>query len=177
MSSDSFERALRDSVRTELATLIETFGQTLDHPPSEISREELAGRALARIRRRDGSRVGRLGERVARVPAGKRRIPSMTGTARFRVPDVLSDSELIEVKNVARLTLTPQLTDFLVFAEASGLKMVLLTRFDTVLSPELRALIQAGRIEHRELTGLLSATGRRVIRRMIDEVLTNRSNG
>jgi hypothetical protein len=55
--------------------------------------------------------------------------------------------------------------------------MVLLTRFDTVLSPELRALIQAGRIEHRELTGLLSATGRRVIRRMIDEVLTNRSNG
>jgi len=50
----------------------------------------------------------------------------------------------------------------------TGPTFVLVNRFDTILAPDLRALIDTGRIEHRHLTGLLSPTGGRLIRHLID---------
>jgi hypothetical protein len=142
-----------------------------------VSPQEAASRALARIRQRDAPKIGRLGERVARVRLEKRRIPSLSGSARFQVPDILTGSELIEIENVKRLALTPQLLDLCQFAAMSGLTFVLVTRFDTILAPDLRALIDTGRIEHRHLTGLLSPTGRRLIRRLIDETIVGPAPG
>jgi hypothetical protein len=75
------------------------------------------------------------------------------------------------VKNVGRLALTPQLDDFASFAAVSGRTFVLLTRFDTTVAPELQALVDSGRIEHRHLSGLLSPTGRRLTRGLIDDSL------
>ena len=68
---------------------------------------------------------------------------------------------------MARLALTPQLADFLSFADATKIRFVLLTRFDTVLTRELAKMIAEGRIEHRHLGGLLSRAGRRLLRRLI----------
>jgi hypothetical protein len=170
--NDPVEGDLRDAVRVELAQLRNTFvgDPSMDGDAAQTEAETVA-RALARIRQRDTGKVGRLGERIARVPRGKCRIPSLTGSARYRVPDILTDNEIIEVKNVARLSLTPQLADFTRFAESSSRAFVLITRFDTILTSELQGLVDEGRIEHRHLTGLLSSGGRRLIRRMIQETL------
>jgi hypothetical protein len=167
-----FESDLKTAVRVEALRLDARFEEALTAgSEAGIRPQEIIERTLARIRRRDAAKIGRLGERVARVRQRKRRIPSLSGTARFRIPDILTDDELIEVKNVSRLVLTAQLADFLAFAEASGTRFVLVTRFDTVLAPELAALVAAGRIEHRQFSGLLSPTGRRLIRGLVNEAI------
>lgn len=123
------------------------------------------------MRRRNAPIAGRLGERTARAGAPKVRIPAASGRAQFRVPDLLTDSELIEVKNVARLRWTWQLSDFLTYADATGRQFVLYTRHDTTLSRRLRLLIGEGQIEHRVLGGFLSPVGRRVLTRIVHEAL------
>ncbi len=159
-------------MRVELSMLDRQFSEALEvAAESGIPAQEIVERALARTRQRDAARIGKLGERIARARERKRRIPSLSGTARFRIPDILTDTELVEVKNVSRLALTPQLLDFLSFAEASRIRFVLLTRFDTVLAPDLAQLVAEGRIEHRQLSGLLSSIGRRVIRSLIANAL------
>jgi hypothetical protein len=171
-SGDELEAMLRDAVRVEASTLEQLFTETVASAESMgVPRHEVVSAALARIRQRDGVKAGRLGERIAKVRLEKRRIPSLTQTARFRIPDILTPTELIEIKNVARLRLTHQLIDFARFAQVEGLTFVLVTRFDTKMTPQLRALIDQGQIEHRHLSGLLSPTGRKVIRRLIDETL------
>jgi hypothetical protein len=166
------ESDLRTAVRVELSMLDRQFSEALEvAAESGIPAQEIVERALARTRQRDAARIGKLGERIARARERKRRIPSLSGTARFRIPDILTDTELVEVKNVSRLALTPQLLDFLSFAEASRIRFVLLTRFDTVLAPDLAQLVAEGRIEHRQLSGLLSSIGRRVIRSLIANAL------
>lgn len=166
------EESLRTAVRMEASRLGADPSDAAEIPTGRVlSAEEVVGRALAWIRQRDAGRVGRFGERVARAKERKRRIPSLNGTARFRVPDILTETELIEVKNVRRLALTPQLRDFLSYAESSRIAFVLLTRFDTVLAPDIRDLIAAGRIRHAELPGLLSPAGRRMVRRLIADAL------
>jgi restriction endonuclease fold toxin 7 of polymorphic toxin system len=170
--------SLHTVVRAELSQLDVAFADALAGAAARgVSAAEVVQRALARIRQRDAPRLGRLGERVARARPKKRRIPSLSGSARFRVPDILTDVELIEVKNVRRLALTPQLRDFADYATAEGITFVLVTRFDTVLAPELAALVAGGRIEHRELSGLLSANGRHLIRRLINDELAARRTG
>ncbi|MFE7037862.1 putative toxin, partial [Streptomyces sp. NPDC057621] len=72
-------------------------------------------------------------------------IASATGTAAYRFLDALPPGiGAIEVKWVSRLALTNQLKDFILFAQAQRLEFYLITRFDTVLSRPLRALIDSG---------------------------------
>ena len=171
----SFEAPFRDAVRGEASGLVTELTEALGAEAERgVPVEEVVRRALGRIRQRDAGRIGRLGERVAHARERKRRIPSLSGTARFRIPDILTDDELIEVKNVSRLLLSPQLADFLSLAEASEIKFVLVTRFDTVLAPELVELVAAGRIEHRHFGGLLSKRGRQLVRRLISDALADR---
>jgi hypothetical protein len=164
---------LREVVRAELSELRRALvgGVGSSDAGDDPERVAAARRALAVVRQRDAGGVGRLGERVARVRAVKPRVPSLSGTARYRIPDILTATELIEVKNVARLRLSPQLRDFLAFAESSGRTFVLLTRFDTVLAPALPRLIDERRITHRHFSGLLSAQGRRFLRELIESSL------
>jgi len=167
-ASENFESLFRSAIRAEASAIETLFADALAAaadagvPPDEVIR-----RILARIRQRDASRTGRLGERVARVRERKPRIPSASGTARFRIPDILTERELIEIKNVSRLALTPQLADFLAHTESQGIRFVLMTRFDTELSPELQRLIDTDRIDHRASPGLLSENGRRLLRGLI----------
>ena len=115
------------------------------------SLEEDLDSIVRALRRRNAPIAGRLGERTARAGAPNWRIPAASGRAQFRVPDLLTDSELIEVKNVARLRWTWQLSDFLTYADDTGRQFVLYTRHDTRLSRRLRLLIVEGQIEHRVL--------------------------
>jgi len=135
-----------------------------------IADEDLDAIARA-MRRRNAPIAGRLGERTARAGAPRTRIPAASGRAQFRVPDLLTESELIEVKNVARLRWTSQLSDFLAYAHGTGRRFVLYTRHDTRLSARLRLLIADGEIEHRVLGGFLSPVGRRVLTRIVREAL------
>src|SRR5262249_14112640 len=56
--------------------------------------------------------LGAIGEEAAGVAGSKVRIPSLSGTAKYRVPDQLTDTALTEVKNTARVSFTNQLRDF-----------------------------------------------------------------
>ena len=96
--------------------------------------------------------LGRAGEAAAGIIKNTRRIPSLSGTASYRIPDqLLSDSRLIsEVKNVARLSLTNQIRDFALFA-SQGYNFELWTRDTTRLSGPLQGLVDAGQIIQRFL--------------------------
>ncbi|WP_307810549.1 putative toxin [Gelidibacter salicanalis] len=76
----------------------------------------------------------------------KTRIPSLTNTAAYRVPDHLSSTALGEIKNVSHLSLTRQLRDFHLFSQQNGLQFNLFTRSTTTFSQPLQNLINNGSI-------------------------------
>jgi RHS repeat-associated protein len=92
--------------------------------------------------------LGKEGEQLARIVGPKLRIESFTQTAKYRIPDALNTltRALTEVKNAAYLRLSGQLRDFLLFAESKGYKFTLVVRQNTVLSKELKELVDAGRV-------------------------------
>jgi RHS repeat-associated protein len=99
-----------------------------------------SGTALARA-------LGAEGEELAGInAAAKVRIPSLTETATYRVPDALSQTTLTEVKNVAQQGMTNQLRDFLAYAQQTGRSFDLIVRENTVLSSELQGLQNSGAI-------------------------------
>ena len=97
--------------------------------------------------------VGKIGEILSQITKNKIRIESLTGTAKYRIPDQLMKqlSLLSEVKNVKYQSYTNQLKDFFYYARKEGLTFELYTRRDTVLSGPLQVLIDAGLIKHRIL--------------------------
>lgn len=103
-----------------------------------------AASSMARARQ-----LGRAGEEAAGITKNTQRIPSLTGTAKYRVPDELTDVSLREVKNAAQLSNTNQLKDFLRYARETGRKFILETRADTKISGPLQELIDQGLIDHR----------------------------
>ena len=95
--------------------------------------------------------IGQAGETAAGIAKNTARIPSLTGTAAYRIPDALSAATLTEVKNVARLSFTSQLRDFATFAGQSGRGFDLFVRGSTELSAPLRQAISSGDITLRFL--------------------------
>jgi hypothetical protein len=80
-------------------------------------------------------------------PHGRRqkvRIPSMTGTAAYRIPDELTSTALTEVKNVGTSSCTNQLRDFYWYANSTGRAFNLIVRTNTILSSRLQAMVDAG---------------------------------
>ncbi|MCP3881353.1 MAG: hypothetical protein GY701_23620 [Sulfitobacter sp.] len=71
----------------------------------------------------------------------KTRIPSLTGSANYRVPDALTDSVLTGVKNVQRLGYTSQIQDFSYYATQTGRQFDLVVRENTVLTRELQDIV------------------------------------
>ena len=94
--------------------------------------------------------LGIAGEQAVGV-GSKSRIPSLTGTAAYRIPDILTNTTLGEVKNVKSLSLTRQLVDFHLFAQKNNLDFVLYTRQNTILSKQLQNLINSGSIIHKTI--------------------------
>jgi Restriction endonuclease fold toxin 7 len=97
--------------------------------------EELSGTALAR-------QLGTSGENLAGInQAAKVRIPSLTNTAPYRIPDALTKTTLTEVKNVSYLPYTSQLQDFSYYATQTGRQFNLVVRANTVLSGPLEDIV------------------------------------
>lgn len=85
-------------------------------------------------------RLGQIGERLAGITSGlKQRIDSLTGTAKFRVPDQLTPDTLREIKNVGRLRTSGregnQLRDFSAFSQQTGRLCELCVRENTIVTP------------------------------------------
>ena len=92
---------------------------------------------------------GRIAEDVSGIDqSSKVRIPSATGTAKYRIPDELTNSTLREIKNVSYLDYTPQLQDFVSYSQQHNLQMILQVRPEntvfgpgTIFSPALNNAI------------------------------------
>jgi hypothetical protein len=97
--------------------------------------------------------IGRAGEAAAGITRNTRRIPSFSGSAKYRIPDGLNavTGVLEEVKNVKRLSLSNQLRDSLAYAQHQGYRFELIVRTNTILSSELDAVVQRGDIILRRI--------------------------
>ncbi|TRW23602.1 type IV secretion protein Rhs [Flavobacterium zepuense] len=92
--------------------------------------------------------LGALGENAVGV-GQKTRIPSLTGTAKYRIPDILTKSTLEEIKNVSHQSLTKQLVDFHLYSQEKNIQMILWTRANTTFSGPLQVLIDQGTIVNK----------------------------
>jgi RHS repeat-associated protein len=83
------------------------------------------------------------------------RIPSLSDTAEFRVPDFLDKARSIigDAKNVSYLRWTTQLQDFYQYAKATGLTLYIFVRAGggTQLSQELQELRDLGEVVIKEI--------------------------
>ena len=94
--------------------------------------------------------AGEAGEAVAGIVKNTERIPSLTGTATFRIPDILNKTDKIigEVKNYSgTVSLTEQIKDDVAYARANGYTMELHVSQSTQLSQPLRLLVNDGTIK------------------------------
>ncbi|WP_203981222.1 golvesin C-terminal-like domain-containing protein [Planosporangium flavigriseum] len=74
----------------------------------------------------------------------KVRIPSATGTAAYRTPDLTRPDFILDMKNVKRLKVTPQIIDFAEHAAANNLKFAILTNQKAKLTPAMKGMMEAG---------------------------------
>ncbi|TME54492.1 MAG: hypothetical protein E6I60_07750 [Chloroflexi bacterium] len=90
--------------------------------------------------------LGREGEAAANIAKTGERIPSLTGTAAYRVPDELNHAAgtITEVKNVGYQALTNQLRDSMMYANERGYEFILKVRATTKLSGPLQDAADAG---------------------------------
>ena len=97
--------------------------------------------------------LGTDGEAAANIVKNTEHIDSASGTAAYRIPDVLDHGGLLigDVKNVGKLSNTNQLRDFASYAQANGYKFQLTVRPTTQLSAPLRAEVEEGNIFLRYL--------------------------
>ena len=97
--------------------------------------------------------MGQLGEWLSGVTRTWERIASLTGTAAYRIPDVINHGlRLIqEVKFVNYLPYTNQLRDFVLYAAQRGYTFELIVRKSTELAPELQRLVNTGQIILRRI--------------------------
>lgn len=106
---------------------------------------------------KEAQALGRVGEALAGIEKNSLRIDSLSKTASFRVPDGLTVTNGIvtsisEVKNVAYLSYTNQLKDYVAIAQKNGIALDLYVRGvthslgETTLSRPLRDAIGSGLI-------------------------------
>lgn len=102
---------------------------------------------------RSAVELGRAGEAAADIVKNTERIASESGTAAYRVPDILDHSAMVigEVKNVESLSYTSQLRDFASYASGNGYTFELWVRPTTQLSGPLQEAVSSGEIVLRFL--------------------------
>lgn len=126
----------------ELATTLVVENATALIPGAVI------GRSLTKA-----VQLGRAGEAAAAIVKNTERIPSITGTAAYRVPDILDHSMKVigDVKNVHSLSYTNQLRDFAAYASQHGYTFELWVPATVQLSGPLQQAISQGHIALRFL--------------------------
>jgi RHS repeat-associated protein len=94
---------------------------------------------------------GLAGLQAANVTQNAVRIPSLSGTASYRVPDFLAQSgskitAIGEVKNVQYQSLTRQLNDFILYAQSENIPFSLQINGTARLSQQLQGAVDSGQI-------------------------------
>ncbi|MBL3752868.1 putative toxin [Mycobacteroides abscessus] len=115
-----------------------------------LQAQNAPGTTAAMVKMSSGAR-GRQGMEAVGLPQNSEKIFPNPSTKKFRIPDVLVQapvSMLGEVKNVGKLSLTQQLTEYLKYAKANGYAVHLFVRQGegTQLSGPLQALVDSGQI-------------------------------
>ncbi|MBS3950328.1 MAG: hypothetical protein KGZ53_06675, partial [Peptococcaceae bacterium] len=79
--------------------------------------------------------MGQNGEILAGIVKNTQRIPSVLDPSRYRIPDQLLRSQRLisEVKNVANLSFTRQIRDYMAYAQQEGCTFELFVRETTRL--------------------------------------------
>jgi enamine deaminase RidA (YjgF/YER057c/UK114 family) len=92
--------------------------------------------------------LGKEGEDAADIVKNTQRIESLSGKAKYRIPDELVDKQYIkEIKNVGRLSFSSQIVDSLHYAIANNIDFILQVRPSTRLSGPLLNAIKHGWIK------------------------------
>jgi RHS repeat-associated protein len=106
-----------------------------------------------RLRTSTARDLGRWAEEGIQGAGNRQPIPSYSGTAAFRRPDILdADARVLgEIKNTNYQALTQQIRDDVLYAQDAGYRVVLYVRETTRLSAPLQRAIQDGSIELRLL--------------------------
>ena len=91
-------------------------------------------------------KVGKQGEDAAGIDARIKGRINVPGTSRWRIPDELTRMLLKEVKNVAKLSFTRQLRDYVKISQELGIPFELWMREGVKLSKPLREAIEEGLI-------------------------------
>mgnify|MGYP002529023676 FL=1 len=94
----------------------------------------------------DVAAKGKAGEALSGLTKNTTHIPSLTGTASYRIPDGLTDTVLAEVKNYSgTLSYTNQLKDFVLYSQDKVIKMHLYT--NAHLTGPLQQAVDSGLIQ------------------------------
>jgi len=94
----------------------------------------------------DVAAKGKAGEALSGLTKNTTHIPSLTGTASYRIPDGLTDTGLAEVKNYSgTLSYTNQLKDFVLYSQDKVIKMHLYT--NAHLTGPLQQAVDSGLIQ------------------------------
>jgi len=134
----AYDGAVELTERREL-----TEGAIYDATAPTTAAEGLEGGGMAAIRQ-----LGTDGEDAANILKNTEHIPSASGTAAYRIPDVLDHGAQVigDVKNVGRLSYTSQLRDYASYAQQNGYQFQLWVRPTTQLSGPLAAQVANGNI-------------------------------
>mgnify|MGYP000047590335 FL=1 len=91
---------------------------------------------------------GKAGEALSGLTKNTIRIPSLTGTAHYRIPDGLTRTVLSEVKNyTGTLSYTNQLKDFVLFAQSQTPQLEIHLYTNASLTGPLQQLVDSGIIK------------------------------
>ena len=96
------------------------------------------------VHNRNCNDLGKAGEKQVAARSGMDKntevfTPENFNISKNRIPDFMTEKKLIEIKNVARQSLTKQLRDYLKIASDLKRKPILYVRPNTVLSAPLKA--------------------------------------
>lgn len=100
--------------------------------------------------------VGTAGQAAVSAVQNTARIPSLSGTASYRIPDILDEANGVigEVKNVQYQSLTSQIQDDISYAKEMGYTFKLYVRSTTQLSGPLQQAVDDGEVVLEDIPGL-----------------------
>ncbi|MFZ5985736.1 MAG: putative toxin [Bacillota bacterium] len=129
------------SITKKVANLIYGASDVAKYGDEVVKGASKSGTDLAR-------QLGKEGEDAAGIVNAKQRIPSLSGTAKYRIPDeLLQDPKILrEIKNVSSQSYTNQLKDFNARAKKNGYQFILEVRPGAKLSGPLQEAIDKGEV-------------------------------
>lgn len=96
----------------------------------------------------DVATKGKAGEALSGLTKNTAHIPSLTGTASYRIPDGLTNTILSEVKNYAgTLSYTNQIKDFVLYAQSQSPPLQMHLYTNAHLSGPLQQMVDSGIIQ------------------------------